>query len=241
MNVRRLATVLLFTSFSSISQGEIYRWEEANGATHFSDKPPKNQPYEALDEQPTHINEMPESIPAPKKIEKSVSEIQTPSETTLPEKPEELGITACASLNLELKTVQRTEPVYKDNQGRFHTHRSFFSSLYEGRREYIEDANRDLVIERLKEKFSTGCANHTDDSGNALAETEWQIIQYRDCSLLDRHYENRQRPQYHTSHTDLTTLKKKIEKYCAESTPKPPWRNLLDQFGPDNFPTNYTR
>jgi len=43
--------LMLFFCTSSMSMAEIYKWTDANGKVHFSDKPPANKNVETIDEQ----------------------------------------------------------------------------------------------------------------------------------------------------------------------------------------------
>lgn len=43
--------LILFISTSGLSMADIYKWTDANGKVHFSDKPPANKNVETLDEQ----------------------------------------------------------------------------------------------------------------------------------------------------------------------------------------------
>lgn len=43
--------LVLFICNSGLSMAEIYKWTDANGKVHFSDKPPTNKNVETLDEQ----------------------------------------------------------------------------------------------------------------------------------------------------------------------------------------------
>ena len=49
--VLRYLLLMLFISTSGLSMAEIYKWVDANGKVHFSDKAPDNKNVETVDEQ----------------------------------------------------------------------------------------------------------------------------------------------------------------------------------------------
>ncbi|HBS27073.1 MAG TPA: hypothetical protein DD827_08100 [Gammaproteobacteria bacterium] len=220
MNIKYLAAAFISVTLSSSAATEIYRWKDANGAVHFSDKAPKNKNYKVLEERKAQIinsnNEKTEAAPEDKILTKTKAASKTKKHT----QKKQIDIEACADLKIELATVQRTEAVFKDETNRFHTHRSTFSLFYQGNRNYIDDQQRDKVIQQFENKFSAHCVDTKAIEEN-ISKAIRRQIRARNCKILQLYYNDRQRPKYRSAASDLRRLKDNIFHYCAESAENP--------------------
>ncbi|GGC61554.1 DUF4124 domain-containing protein [Marinobacter halophilus] len=79
---RTMALSLLFVFSCSSAQAEIYRWIDANGSIHFSDKPPALQPHSQVQLRSTATVPMNENIHQAERISrqrKELDELLAPS------------------------------------------------------------------------------------------------------------------------------------------------------------------
>lgn len=152
-------SVILLCSISfSIGGAEVYKWVDENGVVHFTDKPPQAQPSTEVEVQDDYHTG--EAIPG-ESVYRDVIEQQIARGKLRAQQKEQDAIERkakqaeeskseanCSRAIHYLNTLKRQCPVFYDGAGILRAQcPGYYYSFYEGDRTYIEDNEREELIE----------------------------------------------------------------------------------------------
>ena len=186
----------------------IYQWKDHSGGIHYSDQKPDHASYHRIEEPAPLV------IPTPAPPTPAI----TPEANNPVLAPPQPDFHACTVLVVAIDTLGHTEAVYRDKDGRYHTHRSTFSRFYEGPRQYISDQERPGLLASLKRRLDQQCGDSAE-SKRALALALEQLTHRYYCALLEKYYTQQANPRLRTPNSELLELHHSIDAYCQADGP----------------------
>lgn len=169
-----LLTLLALISIGAFSQ--VYKWTDEEGNVQYSDVPPEEGNAETVQIE-AHVPQT--KTPADTKLlqdaeeryrrlgeEREARAADRKTEEQVERRREEL----CTHLRKQLISLQQRLPVYRDEEGNFRTLSQY--DVYEGAREYLDDATRAREIAGVKIGIEVACENPADLVERNLAGLE---------------------------------------------------------------------
>lgn len=197
----------------------IYQWRDDAGGIHYSDQKPGHARYRIVEPSTPPVLLPPAAAPATTRPVKT-----PPAPHHAAPALSQPDFQACAALEIAIDTLERTEAVYRDDKGHYHTHRSTFSRFYDGSRQYISDRERPALLSSLKNKLGKQCG-HSPENKRALSLALGKLIRQRYCALLEKYYSRQANPRLRIPDSELLKLRHSIDGYCRadspDSAPKP--------------------
>ena len=161
MNKSFWSVILLCSISFNIGGDEIYKWVDENGVVHFTDKPPQAQPSTEGDMQDDYHPG--EAIPGESVYRDVIEQQRARSELRARQKEQDAiereakqaeeskSEANCSRAIHYLNTLKRQCPVFYDGAGILRAQcPGYIYSFYEGDRTYIEDDEREKLIEHYR-------------------------------------------------------------------------------------------
>lgn len=134
-----------------LGYGEVYRWVDANGKVHFSDRAPTGQKTETINLPPPKDNQQGEVVSdeerrlRQKKLVKMLEEERLAKEQAKKEAEQQAAekATYCERLKNRLSYLDRYTHIYEENE--------------DGTRKYMSDEEMDAYRAEYKEKYRREC------------------------------------------------------------------------------------
>ena len=163
-----IAAVILMFSFG-LADSQVYKWVDADGNVHYSDKPPESQPSTEIDiQQPVPAGEAPEAGEGEISAEAWLEQQRAAREADRQLKREEKWVSEtgasqqCLNARRMLDLLEIQCPAFYDDQGILRVECPYQPRLaYEGERRYLEDADRAASITHYREQLR-GCDDAND-------------------------------------------------------------------------------
>ena len=155
-----VAAVILMFSFG-LAESQVYKWVDADGKVHYSDKPPESQPSTEIDiQQPVPAAEAPAAgegeISAEAWLEQQRAEREADRQQKRGQKyvaEANLG-QQCRNARRMLDLLEIQCPAFYDDQGILRVECPYQPRIvYEGERRYLEDADRAASITHYREQL----------------------------------------------------------------------------------------
>ena len=153
---------------SGMASGGIYKWRDAKGVMHYSESLPENVPASEGEIEPPPS---PASVEAARqRLDGSEWDYHQRTDAWEAEKQQlearqqaeqltqKARMRQCADSLVQLRILEKTVPVYRDENGAYHTQTSFHSAGYAGKRRYLEDEERATEITSLQQLVDEACA-----------------------------------------------------------------------------------
>ena len=161
-----VAAVILMFSFG-LAESQVYKWVDADGNVHYSDKPPESQPSTEVDiQQAVPAGEAPQAgerreagegeISAEAWLEQQRAEREADRQQKREEKwISETGVSQqCRNARRMLDQLEIQCPAFYDDRGILRVECPYQPRIaYEGERRYIEDADRAASIAHYREEL----------------------------------------------------------------------------------------
>lgn len=173
-------TLVLALALTPPVRAETWRWQDAEGNTAFGDTPPPGVPAVRLD-----VQTQPPADPATagatsQRLEQAASrlaeerrqrEAQAHATRTRSAQEAEARRRTCEEAQQALIALTAERPVYRDGEGHFRIKRQpRFGDVYEGPREYLDDAARTAEIARQQQRIDSSCEDDFDAAERARVE-----------------------------------------------------------------------
>ncbi len=174
-----LFALLLVLSPQAASAAGIYKWVDADGVTHYSESSPENAPAREVEIEPPPVVPSVEQQQRLRQIEQSYDELsrELASQRQARQQRRQAEAEAqrdrrerCGHALIQLRVLEKAQPVYRDEDGNLHTQRSSHSSTYKGRREYLDDETRKMETIRFQQVVSDSCDNDESLEQRALEQ-----------------------------------------------------------------------
>ena len=149
--------LLLFVSFG-LDAAEVYKWVDENGVIHYSDHPPQTEQFSEIDVPEGQAEETPGEGVYSETVEearirrelRAREKEQALKERKAEEEKKATSSATCARAIHYLNTLKRQCPVFYDGAGILRAQCPGWYSFYEGERTYIDDKEREKLIEHYQ-------------------------------------------------------------------------------------------
>lgn len=202
---------------------ETWRWRDAEGQTHFGDKPPPGVEAERLDvksrspalsdeERARRAQELREREAA--RDEAAAREARRTSraeERAAEERATNRG--RCDRARWALAALDSGRPVYRDANGNFRVKRPpNQQDVYTGPREYLEDAERAAEIAHYRAEMDTYCAGFPELQDPALADEELRRAEA--CEAAAAELEQLRQDESRADDEEITRRERLFDEEC---------------------------
>ena len=145
----------------------IYKWVDGKGVTHYSESSPEHVPAREVEIEPPPSAESVDA--AQQRLNQSTQVYQQRSQAFALEKQQAKAaqqaaaqskkqrMQQCGQALVQLRVLEKMVPVYRDEEGHYHTQKSVHSATYSGKRHYLTDERRDAEIARYQQQVNENC------------------------------------------------------------------------------------
>ena len=209
-----LLALLVLLSLGAYSQ--VYKWVDEEGNVHYGDSPPDDADAERI-----HIEaHTPEQMaPADTKLLEDAEEryrrLAEDREARAAAKLSEEEARSnrdqrCVYLRKQLISLQQRLPVYRDEEGKFRTLSEY--DVYEGEREYLDDATRVQEMEGVKREIDRACEEPGDRGEQSMAA--WDRMKEKRCESARLNLKEAQRDRRSPRQT-IEDAQAEVDRYCV--------------------------
>lgn len=221
--LKTLLILLFLFFFSSPVYCGIYKWVDADGVTHYSEESPKNVPtreveiepppsLDSVDEARARLEQLRQQNEARQRRDAERKQ-QAAANTERVVQAERRKAADCVTASKQLRVLEQQLPVYRDEEGVYHTQSSRHSASYEGKRDYLEDPERLQEIARLREQVETRCESSEAGKRRLLAD---QLADYhrQQCLEAKKMVEALEKDRFSDYQSERRGLEKDIDRHC---------------------------
>lgn len=225
LSLRTLLSTVLLGLAAPVSLAQIYRWVDAEGRVHFSDQAPAGVAAETIElntdraapatrapANPVAPAARPDSLPATRPAPVSAAARSPRAGAAAAGAGREQS---CLAVRLQLVVLEIDRPVYRETDGRLGV---FWASgtrpnYYEGERRYLEDDERNELLDEARTIVSRDCTDPDERTAQAAAEAVW--FHDEDCRAMRAELASLQRPEMRTAESDLARKQREADAFCA--------------------------
>jgi len=223
MKIPRSAVLIMLIVFSGPGVAEICKWVDKNGVAHYSKTCPENvdsaeikiqapPSQEQVEEAVRRLEQLQEKRKVQREIKNQQAEKRAAEKQQLrAEKDAQREL--CVEANINLQVLRTTRPVYYDEVGRLHIQWLFDSDLYEGKRRYIEDDERQVSFERWNQIALDNCLRPKSEIKKQI-ELYRENSQQAECQYRRAQLAKFEEPHRRTPKSEIEVVKKLILKWC---------------------------
>jgi len=208
--------VALFALFSAGAYSQVYKWVDEEGNVHYSDSPPENVEAElVVIEEHVPQRTLPNNTKLLEDAEERYRRLAEDREARADARlSEEQARSArdrqCVYERKQLISLKQRLPVHRDEEGKFRTLSEF--DVYEGEREYLDDATRAQEIERVSRKIDRAC-DEPDDRGERFM-AGWDRMKEKRCESARLKLKEAQQDKRAPRQT-IEDAQSEVERYCS--------------------------
>ena len=206
-NPFRLTAILLLSSLVALplAAGEILRWQDAEGKTHFGDRPPAGVKADVV--VPKTSNQAhADGAPAPSDSE--ADRRPPPAIEPVPARER------CERARREVVVLATQRPVYRDEEGRLRVKRGAGRpDAYAGERQYLADQERTRELSRAEEMFTRDCAAWPELQDRERAEAD--LLREEQCELARAALADAKRKGLPPGDEAQVRAKREIAQWCG--------------------------
>ena len=157
---------LLILLPQAVAVAGIYKWVDANGITHYSESSPEDVPAREVEIEPPPVIDSREREQRQRRIEQAYDERGRHLEAVRRSREQKRQAEAderrqrreqCGHALVQLRVLEKAQPVYRDEEGNLHTQRSPHSAAYQGKRVYLDDEARKAAVARFERIVGERC------------------------------------------------------------------------------------
>lgn len=171
----RLTAMLLLGSFLAppLPAGEILRWQDAEGKTHFGDRPPAGVKADVV---VPNASNLAHGARPPAESASTAGSKAPPAVDPVPARER------CEQARRDVVVLATQRPVYRDEEGRLRVKRGAGRpDPYTGERQYLADRERTQELSRAEQVFTRDCAAWPELQDRARAEAD--LLGEEQCEL----------------------------------------------------------
>ncbi len=201
----------------------IYKWVDGKGVTHYSESSPDNVPAREVEIEPPPPAASVEA--AQQRLKQSVQDYQQRSEALATEKQQAEAAQhaaaqsrkqrrqLCGTALVQLRVLEKTVPVYRDEEGVYHSQTSVHSAGYAGKRSYLNDDDRAMEIARLQQQVDANCESGQEKEA-ALRERLIADYHERQCRAARRLLVELEQQRVDRRDEDIVAVIQDIDRHC---------------------------
>lgn len=212
--LRLLGLVVVLVLVAAFAQ--VYKWVDEEGVVHYGDSPPEDVESEAIQ------LEVRQSERADATVSELVERAEERAKRRAEAKQEE-SVAAeaqaqqrldrqkrCKYSRKQLISLQQKLPVYRDEEGTFRTLSQY--DVYEGKREYLDDAARQAEIKRVQRDIAASC----DDPDARVDQfvAGWERMMSKRCEAARAGLKSLERPESRSSRQAIEEARRQVDEYC---------------------------
>ena len=158
---------LPFVLSTGLGGSELYKWVDANGVVHYSDKPPEDQTTTEveIDEPPSAAQREEAEAIYKQAIEQTPSRQTVEQHESIPDRaarqdqfsPATPERVRCYEAHLAIQDLERRGDVYEDEAGKIHHWNSLHSFWYESYRRRLTDSEKRDYIDKFEQEMDRYC------------------------------------------------------------------------------------
>ena len=202
------------------SYAEVYKWVDKEGNVHYGDKPDKNTKTQTIEIEPIDSSKYDEGIELKKRLlnqaEEADKRIQARRDSAdagkNEKKDDEANERRCLEARKQLSILQEQRAIYRDENGRFHV--KWAHDTYKGKREYLDDEQRNIEIGLTNKIISIHCKNPQDVEKQKKARNKAIKSEY--CEARRSELVELLLPGKRVSRQEIEEKRKTVKKYCDE-------------------------
>lgn len=219
-SIKTLTSAMLALCTSAAS-AEIYKWTDADGNVLFSDRPPAGvtkKPVEVRSAAPSAGSQ--EELEARRQrqaraLRGAERRIEKRKEGALRKAADAEALKvqrrACIDARKAYDVLSQRAPVYKADNGRYRV--AWINDAYEGERAYVDDADRERVLNDAARSIYELCEDPASASAQAQAVNE--LIREEKCEAERADLEMAERPQAKTTNDELKQRRNRVKALCG--------------------------
>ena len=214
-----LAALLVVFGHALLSMpaaAEIYKWVDANGKVHFSDKKPNNDRSQTVNVNAPPVGEPDEGeLRRRKLLERAEEDWQmrraAENEQVAADMQRETITKACEQARIDYGVLHEQMPVYRTVDGRLRPDWEF--DHYTGLKTYIADGDRPAEKRDALNRMSKHCDNPADDVAFAATYDAWVDTEY--CHLMNVELATAKQPKKRTPKDDIARMEAEFSAQCS--------------------------
>ncbi len=201
----------------------IYKWVDGKGVTHYSESSPDNVPAREVEIEPPPAAESIDA--AQQRLKQSAQDYQQRSEAFEAEKQrtkaaqrkaqqsKQQRMEQCSVALVQLRVLEKMVPVYRDEEGIYHSQTSVHSAGYSGKRSYLSDDDRSTEIARFKQQVDANC-EPGDEKETALRERLIADYHRRQCRAARELLVELEQQRVDRRDEDIVAVMQDIDRHC---------------------------
>ncbi len=201
----------------------IYKWVDGKGVTHYSESSPDNVPAREVEIEPPPAAESIDA--AQQRLKQSAQDYQQRSEAFEAEKQRSQAaqhareqskkqkMEQCGTALVQLRVLEKMVPVYRDEEGIYHSQTSVHSAGYSGKRSYLSDDDRSTEIARFKQQVDANC-EPGDEKEAELRERLIADYHRRQCRAARELLVELEQQRVDRRDEDIVAVMQDIDRHC---------------------------
>ncbi len=203
---------------SAALSADVYKWVDEEGQVHYGDEPPASAETETVPSPPPVDRE--EAARRRDRLEQAVKEMEVRIEERRAkvakkevERQKRSGVRQrCLGLRRELDVLDSGMPAYRDDKGRFRVDWRY--DPYQGERQYLDDDERGVEIERVRGEITEHCGDPDDPEARRLARE--QQIRAEHCEMARANLKFLMQRRVRASDDKIEAQRHLVAEYCGE-------------------------
>lgn len=211
-----LVIALLIALVFVAALAQVYKWVDKEGVVHYSDSPPEDTESEVINVEGGEARQADESMSrllkhAEESAKRRAEAKQAKTAAEEAEAKQRMDRqNRCNFARKQLISLQQKLPVYRDEKGTFRTVSRY--DVYEGKREYLDDAAREMEIERVQRDITTLC-EHPDDVKEQFVSS-WERMMSKRCEGARANLKTVERPEARSPRQTIEEARQQVDRYC---------------------------
>lgn len=214
-----LLVYLMLSILASDAVAELYKWVDEDGHVTYSESIPPDKKGTSVDVGPPpsqqSINESNERLrkmqAENKDLQQSIGSNKNINEIEIPR--DDAKVKRCVKVKQYIRTLEGFTPVYLDEYGDYHSQVSEHSYTYEGNRTYVNDKDRPLLINKLKQEDKSVC----ESIKNEVTKQEQygaKVYFEERCKQAKSQLDEMKKINSHTTSDELNKFRKYVKFVC---------------------------
>ena len=196
------------------AHAQIYKWVDAQGNVHFTDKKP-SQNATTVDVKPPQVREPDEGELRRRALLQRAEEDFAYERNKQSEDAQDharaSSVAACKKARIEYGIAHEPMQIYRTDDDRLRPH--WVSDTYQGGRRYLDAAGREQTKREAAQSINEHCDNPGNNSATLATYHQWIDEEY--CSVMAVELERKQDRRSRTPREELAALTEEFSQQCS--------------------------